>query len=223
MKRYNDLTGQRFGRLVVLRYAGTNRHRAALFECKCDCGNQGVYKGTSLKDGTTKSCGCFYRDTRKLIGKKNAGVLCPDGSMNIRHGDAKKGHKVRLYNIWAKMKGRCSNPNVDNYKFYGGRGIKVCQEWNTYEPFRDWALSHGYSDNLSIDRIDNDGDYSPENCRWISTKEQAFNKRNSIYLEHNGERKPLKQWCEEKGVSYKAAHARYKKGLPFEKIFREAG
>ena len=122
--------------------------------CKCDCGNKKIVAGGHLVSGDTKSCGC----------------------LRIKHGM----RNTRLYSIWHGMKERCYNTKHKFYKHYGGRGIKVCEEWkNDFQTFADWALSHGYADNLTIDRIDVNGNYEPSNCQWATNAEQQRNKRNS--------------------------------------------
>lgn len=163
MGKLIDLTGQRFGRLVVLRRAGSDSNKNAMWRCQCDCGNTVITRGKHLRCGDTQSCGCLHQETFP-------------GSGNEKHG----GKHSRLYNIWCAMKSRCYNLNAHNYKNYGGRGITVCAEWlHNFAAFRDWALSHGYQEGLSIDRIDNDKGYSPDNCRWATMKEQRHNRRDS--------------------------------------------
>lgn len=160
-----DITGQKFGRLTVVKFHGVDKGGNALWVCVCECGNQSVVRGCSLRNGRIKSCGCTRCDRRM---KKNP---------SYKHGL----YKHRLYSVWSSMKERCYNPKGTEYSSYGGRGITVCPEWrNNFKAFYDWAVSNGYDETAprgqcTIDRIDNNKGYSPNNCRWIPQKQQYKN------------------------------------------------
>jgi hypothetical protein len=154
--RYIDLVGQRFNRLLVVSDAG-RANGGVLWLCKCGCGKETTVSATALKSGNTKSCGCLFAEHKS----------------HLKHGAAKKGQKGRLYNIWQRMKQRCSDPNSSDAKYYVLAGVRVCQEWFDFAIFREWALSHGYANNLTIDRI-NEGNYEPSNCQWVPQKDNAI-------------------------------------------------
>lgn len=138
--------------------------------------------------------------------------------MRYKHGD----FGTRLYRIWAGVKRRCNNPHMKAYPAYGGRGISVCEQWNEYVPFKEWAIANGYSDSLTLDRIDSDGNYEPDNCRWITMQEQAHNRRYKFCVTYHGVTKPLFEWAEEIGKSYRVLYNRITcYGYTVERAFEE--
>jgi len=160
-----NLKGQRFGRLIAIEPTIKRAHSYIVWLCRCDCGALIEVNSYQLKSGKTRSCGCLQKETRQENGKAN-----------IIHGDRGSGRPTRLYRIWIGIKNRCYNPNEPMFKYYGGKGIKVCDEWkNNYLAFKAWALANGYRDDLTIDRINPDGNYCPENCRWLPLSENVRN------------------------------------------------
>lgn len=183
----HDLTGQTFGKLTVVDRAPNNKRNRAMWNCVCQCGRSCLVLGSNLIQGKTHSCGCMVR----------------------KHGKARK---ERLYNIWKGMRQRCRDTNSKDYKNYGGRGIRVCQEWNDYLVFREWALTHGYSDSLTIDRIDNNRDYEPSNCRWASYQEQNNNLRSNSIVTYKGMEMTIAQLARMADMPYKLVLQRLSRG-----------
>lgn len=197
---FEDLTGQKFGRWTVIKYIGNSK-----WLCKCDCGNIKVVQGGSLKNGNTQSCGCLQKEKASFIMKK--------------HGL----YKSRLYKLWRSMKNRCQFKTNLSYKNYGGRGIKVCDEWlNDFMNFYNWAMANGYKDDLTIERIDVNGNYEPNNCKWINNIEQAWNRRSSYFITYNNETHCLAEWAKIYNIKYNTLWARIKRGSTFkEAILKE--
>lgn len=160
MSKINDLTGKKFGRLTVIKYYGSNKHGRALWLCQCDCGNTKIVLGNSLNSKLTLSCGCYNKEIIKKCNSKH----------NMAYS--------KLYKVWQGMKTRCYNKNFMYYCNYGGRGITICDEWKSnFSNFYEWSINNGYEEGLTIDRINNDGNYEPSNCRWVTRAEQNRNKR----------------------------------------------
>lgn len=181
-------TGEKFNSLTCIGKDEEKDQRYYLF--RCDCGRVKSIIADNVKNGRTKSCGC----------RKN--------KRNIRHG----GSGSRLYTIWKSMRERCNNPNTNRHSRYFDRGIRVCDDWDRFEIFRDWALKNGYEDNLSIDRINGDGPYSPENCRWVTNKEQQNNRSNTIHVEYGGEIRTISEWSNITGVQAGTIRSRLRSG-----------
>lgn len=197
-----DLTGARFGRLTAVKPAGTGRY-GRKWECLCDCGETTIAIAGLLRAGQVISCGCAQRDA--------AVIAC---KMRSTHGMT----RTRIYTIWRAMKARCERPGSASYQGYGARGITVCREWSiSFEAFRDWAMSNGYDDNLSIDRIDVDAGYYPENCRWATQAEQANNRRSNLVIAHGGLSLSLAGWAKKTGIKAGTISARIAAGWSIER------
>lgn len=206
MNRFIDLTGQKFGRLTVVErdcLATKKRGNHARWICRCDCGNYTVVASGNLKSGDTKSCGCLRRE---MVSKTQS-----------KHRKT----ETKLFKIWCGMKQRCYSKNVDAYKDYGGRGISICDDWkDDFQAFYDWAMANGYSEGTSIDRIDNDNGYSPNNCRWTTRKVQQNNTRKNRYITYNGETHTLTEWSEISGIKIMTLWHRLDKGWSIEKALK---
>lgn len=189
--RIKNEIGNQYGRLLVIGRAENCKQGQAQWECLCDCGKTCVVSGSNLRRGKQISCGCYGRE----VNAKN------DVPTELRQG--------RIYRIWQRMISRCTNPRNSRYYTYGARGIKVCDEWtNDYMKFHEWAIENGYSDNLSIDRIDNDGNYEPSNCRWATNTQQVRNTSKTVFITYNGEKRPLTEWCEMLHLKRSTVYAR---------------
>lgn len=182
MGKFEDLTGQKFGRFTVIERT-PNKCKRTMWLCECDCIDKTkcIVSATNLKSGHSKSCGCIEREK----------------SNNRKHGMT----RTRIYAEWQGMKQRCSNKNADSYRFYGARGIAVCAEWQEFEPFYNWALNNGYKEHLTLDRINCNGNYEPSNCRWITMKAQQRNRRSNHNLTYNGETHTIAEWAEITGIN----------------------
>jgi hypothetical protein len=205
MWQIKDIAGQRFGRLVAIEFAGLDNHGKAKWRCRCDCGSSCVVSRGNLLSGATQSCGCLQRERRGVKGK------------NAKHG----GYGTRLYSAWHGIRARCNNPNNHGYSHYGGRGVKICKEWDDFALFRAWALENGYDETApfgkcTLDRIDPNGDYCPENCRWVSAKEQANNRRNNRIVTYEGEKYTLSALCEKTGIPWSLMWDRLDRGMSVE-------
>ena len=189
--------GTRFGRLSVVREVGRNKWHDRLVECGCGCGNTVAVPLGKLKSGHTRSCGCLAHDLRVR--------------QLERHGIT-TGGKPRTFTIWNGMKARCLNPRSVSYPNYGGRGIAICPEWMEFRAFHGWAMSNGYADDLQLDRIDNDGDYCPGNCRWVTRSQNQRNTRRTPLITLNGKTQTATEWISELGISKSTFYAALKKG-----------
>lgn len=197
------IIGERIGRLLVTELVGTGKG-GKRYLCKCDCGNTKIVVGANLRNKTTKSCGCLFKETQlKTITKHNK-------------------RYTRIYEVWKSMKKRCFNPNCKNYEDYGGRGIIVCDEWkNDFQTFYDWSMANGYADDLTIDRQDVNGNYEPSNCRWVTRIVQANNKRNNLLFVYNGETHTVAEWSRLLNIRPSTIYSRIRRGYGSKKILEE--
>lgn len=205
-----DLTGQRFGRLTVIQREGNCKWGSIMWLCHCDCGGEKIVSGATLRDGRTQSCGCLRKERVSETHRTH------------------RSRRSRLYYIWNLMIQRCTNPNNGSFPYYGGRGITVCEEWRTdFGAFRDWAMANGYDETVprgqcTIDRINNDGNYEPANCRWVDMKIQATNRRNNNnqnnqVITYNQKTQTLAQWAKEYGINKNTIRLRLRRGWSIEK------
>lgn len=217
MKNFSDLTGLKFERLTVIERVENDKRGAARWRCKCICGGETITSSAHLKSGHTKSCGCYSKEVAKNKAYKN--------EYFYKHGLFSNKDYVRISHILNTMKKRCYNPNSSNYKNYGGRGITVYEKWREKENgllnFYKWAMDNGYEENLTIDRIDVNGNYEPNNCRWATAKEQANNKTNNRFITYNGETYTVTQWAEKINIKPRVLLDRIRRNWSVERAFNQ--
>lgn len=198
------LVGQKFGKLTVIKLMSFGKSRHQMYLCKCDCGVEKQIRALGLIHGTSKSCGCARLES----------VSKPK-----RHGDC----NTRLYRIWCGMLSRCNYKQHRGYSYYGGRGVTVCDKWKDFVEFKSWAIHNGYEDNKTIDRKDNDKNYSPENCKWSTRSEQDYNRTVTIICTIKGENLNTKQVFEKYGISKKILYYRISRGMTDEDLIKSVG
>lgn len=201
--RFRDLTGQRFGKWVVLSFAGRTKRGLYAWWCRCECGTERMVGGHYLKRGLSEACGCVAR--AKLIARCTT------------HGQSHS-NKTPTYTSWATMRIRCNNPNAFGYENYGGRGITVCERWNDFTVFLN-DMGERPSMSHSIDRIDNSKGYYPENCRWATRREQSNNRRSNRKIEFYGVKKTISEWARMWGMGKHTIKDRLNRGVPEAEIF----
>ena len=197
MSKFIDRTGQKFGRLTLIERVENNKFNQVQWKCRCDCGKEVIVKAYSLTTGQTKSCGCLKKEQDFI------------NIIKVKH----KKCNTRLYNIWRDMKWRCNSPKSKRHKFYYDKGIKVCQEWQEdFMNFYDWAMANGYKDNLTLDRINNNGNYEPKNCRWATITEQNNNQSNNIRIKYNESEYTLSELSKIYNIKRATLYDRIKRG-----------
>jgi len=205
MAKTINILKQQFGRLTVIGLFGHGHHGEAIWTCQCSCGNYVEVYGSALRSGKTRSCGCLQHEH----GVNQAKTIQPlAASAKRTHGET----GTRMYKIWAGMIQRCTNPKREAYKYYGGRGISVCDKWRHYEGFKE-DMEESYFDGASIDRIDNDKGYEPGNCRWVTTQEQFSNRRNKVRIFLEGRSVSVSEAAHITDKSKRTLYKQLKKGV----------
>lgn len=197
MSRFIDLTGEKFGRLVVIKRIGKDKSGNIIWLCRCDCKTEKIIRGASLKNKTTRSCGCLNKE--KIIERQT------------KHGHWTSGKASKSYNAWSHIKQRCTNISDPSYHRYGGRHISICKRWLKFENFLD-DMGEPPTRDHSIDRIDNNGNYCKDNCRWATSEQQARNRRNNKLITCNGKTQLLIEWAKETRISHTVILWRIKRG-----------
>lgn len=223
--RIIDISGQRFGRLVAIEHAGRvvnkNGFRTTLWRCKCDCGNESVVRYPLLVSGNTRSCGCLERENKERIVRLSQETNLKSASVDFYNGNLDN-HPLRL--IWKSMLTRCNNSHAKSYTHYGARGIKVCERWqrdnNGFENFVN-DMGERPTPEHTLDRIDYNGDYCPENCRWATPAEQANNKTDNVYIKVGGKQITAKQFCKMLGLNYWVAIKQIQRGYDINLIAKD--
>ena len=205
MSKNTDLTGMVFNRLTVVSKCERRDGETQKWHCKCECGNFIDVPAYRLTNGNTKSCGCLKKERAAENGRLSS----------FKHGDT----KTRLWHIWSGMRRRCDEKTNKDYARYGGRGIKVCDEWNEYTSFKDWAINNGYSEELSIDRIDTNGDYCPDNCKWATVIEQNNNRRSNHVVAYEGKSHTIAEWSRITSIPPKTLRYRIVSGWDLNDVF----
>lgn len=203
MGKFKDMTNYKFNGCTVLKRA-KNKGKNVCWLCVCKCGNEFIVRATDIRTGNTKSCGCL---NKKLAGDRAR-----------KHGN----RDSRLYTIWNNMKARCLNPNSTSFKNYGDKGINICDEWvDSFESFYNWAIQNNYTDELTLDRIDSNGNYNPDNCRWSTMKKQQNNRGNNNILVYEGIEHTVAEWSKITGIPYDTLWKRIKEGWSIEKALTQ--
>lgn len=193
-----QVTGVKFGRLRAAKYIGPNSNGERIWECVCDCGTKKKVKGSALRSGATKSCGCYKKDVAR------------NQKANLKHGHSVRDKQNSAYSSWTAMRNRCKNKYHHAYHLYGGRGIGICKRWNDFESFLEDMGDRPKG--MQIDRIDNNGNYEPSNCRWATPKQQSRNRATNRFLIVDGVSKCVSEWSEIAGTKKTTIRERLRRG-----------
>lgn len=206
MGKFIDLVGKKFGKLTVIKYAGKDKFGTSLWLCKCECGNKKIIRSSDFKNGKTKSCGCIHNKKLVQYNKENKRKY-----NTLPYDKVQK----KLDTVWRNIKRRCGDKNN---KDYGGRGITICKEWKEFENFYNWAINNGYKENLTIDRINVNGNYEPDNCRWVTQYFQNRNQRSNRIITYNGKTLCLTDWSKLLNIPYTTLIYRLNKNWDVKKL-----